>query len=85
MIRGADTALNQGNNAHGILRGKTPSMVRKEIWVHMLAYSIIRKIMAHAAWLHARPPTTLSFKLALQNIRAFLQAGLLNTGDPIVY
>lgn len=68
-----------------ILRGKTPSMVRKEIWTHMLAYNIIRKIMAHAAWLHERPPTTLSFKLALQNIRAFLQAGLLNTGDPIVY
>ena len=68
-----------------ILRGKTPSMVRKEIWTHMLAYNIIRKIMAYAAWLNELPPTTLSFKLALQNIRIFLQAGLLNTGDPIVY
>jgi len=65
-----------------ILRGKNPSMVRKEIWAHMLAYNVIRKIMAHAAWLHERPPTTLSFKLALQYIRAFLQAGLLNTNDP---
>lgn len=68
-----------------ILRGKDPSMVRKEIWAHMLAYNIIRKIMAHAAWLHERPPTTLSFKLALQNIRAFLQAGLLNTSNSMVY
>lgn len=68
-----------------ILRGKNPSMVRKEIWVHLLAYNLIRKIMAHAAWLHERPPTTLSFKLALQNIRIFLQAGLLNNDDPFVY
>ena len=26
----------------GILRGKTPAMVRKEIWVHLLAYNLIR-------------------------------------------
>lgn len=60
-------------------------MVRKEIWVHLLADNLIRKIMAQAAWLHERPATTLSFKLALQNIRIFLQAGLLNNDDPVVY
>jgi hypothetical protein len=68
-----------------ILRSKYPSMVRKEIWVHVLAYNLIRKMMAQAAWLHERPPTTLSFKLALQHMRAFLHAGLLNTNDPNVY
>lgn len=30
------------------LRCKTPSMVRKEIWIHILAYNIIRTIMAQA-------------------------------------
>jgi hypothetical protein len=33
----------------GILRGKTPMMIRKEIWMHILAYNLIRKIMAQAA------------------------------------
>lgn len=32
-----------------ILHGKTPEMVRKEIWAHLLAYNLIRKIMAEAA------------------------------------
>ncbi len=31
------------------LRGKTPEMVRREIWVHWLAYNLIRKVMAQAA------------------------------------
>lgn len=59
-----------------ILRGKTPEMVRKEIWMHFLAYNLIRKIMAQAAWVHGKNVTSLSFKLALQTIRAFQQAGL---------
>lgn len=59
-----------------VLRGKTPEMVRKEIWVHFLAYNLIRKIMAQAAWVHGKKATSLSFKLALQTIRAFYHAGL---------
>jgi hypothetical protein len=31
-----------------ILRGKTPDMVRKEIWVHLLAYNLLRTIMWQA-------------------------------------
>lgn len=68
-----------------ILRGKTPSMVHKEIWVHLLAYNLIRKIMAQSAWLYERLPTTISFKLALQTIRAFRQAGVINIDDPDIY
>jgi len=68
-----------------ILRGKTPAMVRKEIWVHLLAYNLIRKIMAQAACLYETTTNTVSFKLALQTIKAFQQAGLLNSNDPDVY
>ena len=68
-----------------ILRGKTPAMVRKEIWVHLLAYNLIRKIMAQAACLYETTTNTVSFKLALQTIKAFQQAGLLNSDDPDVY
>ena len=55
----------------GILRGKTPQMVRKEIWVHLLAYNLIRRLMAQAAWLHGKTVATLSFKLTLQITKAF--------------
>lgn len=58
----------------GILRGKTPEMVRKEIWMHMLAYNLIRKIIAQAANAHNKNPRELSFKLTLQLLDAFLQA-----------
>jgi len=32
-----------------ILRCKTPEMVHKEIWTHLLAYNLLRTIMAVAA------------------------------------
>jgi hypothetical protein len=62
----------------GILRGKTPAMVHKEIWAHILAYNLIRKIMAQAALIHNKKPREISFKLALQMINAFRQAGILS-------
>lgn len=36
-----------------ILRCKTPELVRKEIWTHILAYKLIRTILAQAAANHA--------------------------------
>ncbi len=62
----------------GILRGKTPEMIRKEIWIHILAYNLIRKIMAQAACVHDRNPRELSFKLTLQIIDAFRQRGIFS-------
>jgi putative transposase len=47
------------------LRGRTPEMVRREIWVHWLAYNLIRKIMAQAALAHGTFPRQLSFTAAL--------------------
>lgn len=54
-----------------ILRCKTPEVVRKEIWTHILAYNLIRTIMAQAATLHDIQPRTISFKGALQTLEAF--------------
>ncbi len=68
-----------------ILRGKTPEMVRKEIWVHLLAYNLIRKIMAQAAFTHNKKPRELSFKLALHVIKSFRDAGILSENNPIIY
>ena len=35
-----------------VLRCKTPELVRKEIWTHVLAYNLIRTVMAQAAAKH---------------------------------
>ena len=54
-----------------ILRCKTPELVRKEIWTHVLAYNLIRTIMAQAASKHDIQPRTISFKGALQFLEEF--------------
>lgn len=54
-----------------VLRGKTPAMVQKELWAHLLVYNLIRKVMAQAAANHGLDPRTLSFKGALQTLNAF--------------
>ena len=54
-----------------ILRCKTPELVRKEIWTHILAYNLIRTIIAQAATKHDVLPRTISFKGALQTLEAF--------------
>ena len=54
-----------------ILRCKTPQLVRKEIWTHILAYNLIRTIMAQAANKHGLQPRTISFKGSLQFLEEF--------------
>ena len=54
-----------------ILRCKTPELVRKEIWTHILAYNLIRTIIAQAASKHDVEPRSISFKGAIQTLEAF--------------
>jgi hypothetical protein len=58
-----------------VLRCKSPAMVRKEIWMHLLAYNLIRKLMAQAAVLVGVCPRDISFKGTLQTLVAFAAAG----------
>jgi Transposase DDE domain len=55
----------------GILRCKTPEMVEKEIWVHLLAYNLLRTVMAVAASANGVEPREISFKGAKQALTAF--------------
>jgi hypothetical protein len=57
-----------------VLRCKSPEMVEKEIWMHLLAYNLIRGVMAQAAAAHDKQPRQLSFKGALQTMTAFQDA-----------
>lgn len=54
-----------------ILRCKSPELVRKEIWTHILAYNLIRTIIAQAASKHDLLPRSISFKGTLQTLEAF--------------
>jgi Transposase DDE domain len=54
-----------------VLRCLTPELVRKEIWIHVLAYNLVRTIMAQAAIRGNVLPRQLSFKAALHALLAF--------------
>jgi hypothetical protein len=54
-----------------VLRCKTPELVRKELWTHILAYNLIRTIIAQAATKRGIEPRTISFKGAVQTLEAF--------------
>ena len=54
-----------------VLRCKTPELVHKELYTHILAYNLIRSILAQAAHRHHLQPRTLSFKGAIQTLQAF--------------
>jgi hypothetical protein len=57
------------------LRCKTPEMAIKELWVYLLAYNLIRLLMAQAALLADQIPRQLSFKHTVQIWMAWQQRG----------
>jgi hypothetical protein len=54
-----------------VLRCKTPDMVHKEIWTYLLAYNLLRTVMAVAANENDIEPRKVSFKGAKQALTAF--------------
>ena len=52
------------------VRCKTPEMVRRELWVTLLAYNLIRKVIAVSATIHDKQPRRLGFTLACQSVLA---------------
>ena len=53
------------------LRSMLLELVRKEIWAHVLAYNLIRTVMAQAAAGEGVAPRSISFKATLQVLEAF--------------
>jgi hypothetical protein len=53
------------------LRCKTPAMARKELWVHLLSYNLVRGVMAASADAAGVAPRLLSFAGAVQHLLAF--------------
>jgi Transposase DDE domain len=63
-----------------VLRCQTPEMVRKEIWMTLLGYNVIRALMVQAAQEHQCDPHRLSFKGAWQTLVEFAPG--LREGSP---
>jgi hypothetical protein len=54
-----------------VLRCKTPELVHKEIWTHVIAYNLIRTIMAQSCSRAGTLPREVSFKATVQTLEAF--------------
>ncbi len=55
------------------LRCKSPSMVRKEIYSHLIAYNLIRDLIVRTSLLFGTSPKRLSHKGAVQALNAFAE------------
>jgi hypothetical protein len=53
-----------------VLRCRTPELVRTELWMHLLAYNLIRGLMAESAAEAGCRPRELSFAGAVQAVQA---------------
>ena len=71
MVRGIRSAFDQIDDADGYPALQDADMVEKEIWTHLLAYNLLRTVMAVAARENDLVPCQVSFKGAKQIVTAF--------------
>ena len=64
-----------------VLNCQTPPMNEKQLWVHLLAYNVIRLLMAQAACNAGIDPRVLSFKHTVQLWTEWISRGLSATKD----
>ena len=62
------------------LRCQTPDMVKKELWMYLLSYNLVRVRMAQAAAMHDLTPRRLSFTAARNHIHNF--SPILSAASP---
>lgn len=54
-----------------VLRSKTPEMVRKELYVYLLAYNLLRTLMWEAGTTYGVPPLQLSLQATRHHLDNF--------------
>lgn len=62
-----------------VLRCKTPAMVHKELYMRLLAYNLVRRLMVEAAERAGVDARDISFKGTLQTLREFAPLGWICT------
>jgi putative transposase len=68
-----------------VLRCKTPEMVEKEIFCHLLAYNLLRGTMTESAKRNGVTPRQLSVKGAMQAIESFTPAMMATDSGDVLY
>lgn len=68
-----------------VLRCKTPEMVRKEIFAHLLAYNLLRGTMVASAKRNDVLPRQLSLKGTMQAVESFTPAMMAIDGSDVLY
>jgi hypothetical protein len=68
-----------------VLRCKTPEMILKEIWAHMLAWNLLRGVIVESAKRHDAMPRQLSVKGAMQAVESFTPAMMSIDGNEEIY
>jgi hypothetical protein len=59
-----------------VLRGRTPQMIDRELWMHAIAYNLVRALLLEASRTHEIPIDSLSFKGALDALLAWSDRAL---------
>ena len=68
-----------------ILRCKTPEMIRKEIFCHLLAYNLLRGTMTASAKRTGVTPRQISVKGTMQAVESFTPAMMAISGGDVLY
>jgi hypothetical protein len=68
-----------------VLRCKTPEMVAKEIFCHILAYNLLRGVMTASAKRTGVMPRQLSVKGAMQAVESFTPAMMATNAGEVLY
>jgi hypothetical protein len=68
-----------------VLRCKTPEMVHKEIWCHLLAWNLLRGVMVESAKRNDVLPRQLSVKGTMQAVESFTPAMMAIDGNEAIY
>ena len=63
-----------------VLRCKTPPMIRKELYVYLLAYNLLRTLMWQASTTYGVPPVRLSLQGTRQHLNHFIPQMLAISG-----
>lgn len=68
-----------------VLRAKTPEMIRKEIWAHLLAWNLLRGVMVESAKRADVLPRQLSVKATMQAVESFTATMMAIDGSEAIY
>lgn len=59
-----------------MLRGLSPRMIERELWMHAIAYNLIRALLVESSLTYEVPIDRLSFKGALDALHAWAERAL---------